>query len=598
MRVSLTGLAGALACLSLGACANPSVGQGEVHAEPTAALPEPPASSAQGAPEAQPARLLPRQLASASTAPETALGVRDRGIFSDLDARVQLALPARLDAGRVHALFDGARQLLVLYDGDEPIKVYPVLASSVAPEPALLELGSQRLALRAGDDAELAPLLDSHRVQAAAPNVAAPPVDTDGDGIPDPLDVLIGARKTALNADRYDGRYETIGYPLGDVPRSIGVCTDVVIRALRNAGIDLQRDVHDDIVRAPQAYPSVSRPNTNIDHRRVKSLLPYFQRHFEAHTPNPTARDPYRPGDVVFMDTFRERNGAEHVGIVSDRRNADGVPLVINNWTDGTVTTDMDLLGHGVPVTHRFRVLPRASDAPAVAVAPALAVDTPIPADTTQLVVVLSLGFDEWQARVQRYERKPGGSFRRVGTPLSAVLGAAGLGWGDGLHGRGAPPGREGPVKREGDRRSPAGVFGLGTVHGYAATAPGLRLPYRQATADTRCVDDPSSPDYNRIVSIADNGERWNSAEIMRRDDALYELALDIEHNRSPITPGHGSCIFAHVWAGPDVPVTGCTAFAEPDLRRLLEWLKPGKAAWVALPKAEYVALRAAWGLP
>jgi len=598
MRVSVSGLVGWILCLSLGAC--------EAHVEPAAAAPDARGSAAGGAvepaargagPESAVARPAPEP-PLAPAAPEAALGVEDRGIFSDLDARVQLSLPADLDASRVHALHDRARQLLVLYDGDHPIKVYPVREGSAS----VLALGAHRLGLRAGDFAELGPLLDESRVRLLESDIRAAtasplPPDTDGDGIPDPLDVLIGARKTALNADSYDGRYERIDYPLGDVPRNIGVCTDVVIRAVRNAGIDLQREVHEDIGRAPKAYPSVSRANANIDHRRVRSLLPYFERHFEAHSAAPTAGDPYRAGDVVFMDTFRDRSGVEHVGIVSDQQNTEGVPLVINNWTDGTVTTDMDLLS-SVPVTHRFRVLPRAPGASAGQGAASEGVTGPIPASVTQLVMVLSLGFDEWVARAQRYEREPGGPFRRVGTPLAAVLGGAGYGWGDGLHGRGAPAGRTGPVKREGDRRSPAGVFSLGTVHGYAPSAPRLRLPYRQASADSRCVDDPGSPFYNQVVSIAETGERWSSAEVMRRHDDLYELALDIEHNRSPVSAGKGSCIFAHVWAGPEVPVTGCTAFSKPDLRGLLEWLKPGSAAWVALPKAEYLALRAAWGLP
>lgn len=565
---------GLLLCMPLGECKR--------GAEPATVVPEPSVASPQGASEPAPPPTTPAAEAQAGAAPESALGVEDRGIFSDLDARVQLALPAQLEAERVHALHDGARELLVLYEGDWPLKVYPLREGSASA----LELGAQRLALRPGDHAELAPLLDASRVRAASPTEAAPPADTDGDGIPDPLDVLLGARKAALNADRYDGRYERIDYPLGDVPRDIGVCTDVVIRALRNAGIDLQREVHEDILRRPKAYPHVSRPNTNIDHRRVKSLLPYFQRHFAAHSAASTASDPYRPGDVLFMDTFPERSGVEHVGIVSDQRNAAGEPLIINNWTDGTVTTDMDLLGAGVPVTHRFRVPGRSSTA------------GPIAATVTQLVVVLSRTFSDWHARVQRYEREPERPFRRVGEPLPAVLGGAGYGWGDGLHGSGAPPGREGPIKREGDRRSPAGVFTLGTLHGYAASEPTLRSPYRQATADARCVDDPASRYYNQVVSSAATSERWRSAEIMRRHDALYELALEIEHNRSPVTAGHGSCIFAHVWAGPDVAVTGCTAFAEPDLRRLLEWLEPARAAWVALPEAEYLALRAAWGLP
>ena len=287
-------------------------------------------------------------------APELALGVADRGIFSDLDARLQLALPAQLDASRVHALYDGARKLLVLYDGDWPLKVYP-LRDDATPA---LEVGAFRLGLRAGDRAELEPLLDASQVQALAGHSQPPPGDSDGDGIPDPLDVLIGAHKTALNGDRYDGRYQHIRYPLGDVPRGIGVCTDVLVRALRNAGIDLQRAVHEDILRSPRSYPGVARPNTDIDHRRVTSLLPYFQRHFEQHAAAASADDPYRPGDILFMDTFPRREGPDHVGIVSDQRSAEGAPLIINNWTTGTVTEAMDLLPY-VPVTHRFRVPPQ-----------------------------------------------------------------------------------------------------------------------------------------------------------------------------------------------------------------------------------------------
>jgi L,D-peptidoglycan transpeptidase YkuD (ErfK/YbiS/YcfS/YnhG family) len=83
----------------------------------------------------------------------------------------------------------------------------------------------------------------------------------------------------------------------------------------------------------------------------------------------------------------------------------------------------------------------------------------------------------------------------------------------------------------------------------------------------------------------------------MLRDDDLYEFALDLEHNRAPVTPGHGSCIFVHVWGGPDVPVTGCTALSKTDLQTLLVWLKPD-AAWVALPESEYRALRDLWALP
>jgi uncharacterized protein YijF (DUF1287 family) len=277
---------------------------------------------------------------------ERSLGVRDLGIYSDLDARVQLALPAQLAAQRVRAAVDRARAQLVLYDADQPIKAYPLGGA------AELRVGPVTLALRPGDARELRPLLAVDRLFEFERAVELPPGDADGDGLPDPLDILIGARKTALNADRYDGRYMHMSYPGGDVPREIGVCTDVIVRSLRNAGYDLQRLVHEDILQARQAYPMVSKPNTDIDHRRVKSLLPYFQRKADVLA---EPRDPLRPGDVIFMDTFPDRPGSEHVGILADADGGSGRPLVINNWTEGTVTKPMDLLSF-VPVTQRYRM--------------------------------------------------------------------------------------------------------------------------------------------------------------------------------------------------------------------------------------------------
>ena len=95
-------------------------------------------------------------------------------------------------------------------------------------------------------------------------------------------------------------------YPGGDVPRTEGVCTDTVIRALRNAGLDLQREVHEDILRAPSAYPMVEKVDASINHRRVRTLLPWFVRHW---TTLPRGAK-YLPGDVVFFDTFPQRDGA------------------------------------------------------------------------------------------------------------------------------------------------------------------------------------------------------------------------------------------------------------------------------------------------
>jgi uncharacterized protein YijF (DUF1287 family) len=278
---------------------------------------------------------------------EVCLGVADKGLWSDLDDKVQITLPHQLTRDRVSARVDGDRKLLVLSIDGFPRKTYPLGG------PAKLTLGKRELALRPGDRKELAPLLVEANV---TDGVAPRKRDHDNDGIPDPLDVLIGAKKTVLNADAYtEGWTDIKQYPGGDVPRNQGVCTDVVVRAVRNAGVDLQKELHEDILRARAVYPAKAG-NWQIDQRRVLTLLPYFIRHWEKHTPKlDDPNDPYRPGDVVFMDTFPKRSGPDHIGIVSDTLGEDGLPKIINNWTNGTVTAEMDLLQF-VPITHRFRL--------------------------------------------------------------------------------------------------------------------------------------------------------------------------------------------------------------------------------------------------
>jgi uncharacterized protein YijF (DUF1287 family) len=278
--------------------------------------------------------------------PEVCLGVHDSGIWSDLDDKIQLALPKGLEAARVSARIDRDKQLLIVSIDGFPRKSYPLTGETK------LVVGTFELALRAGDAAELKPLLAADRM-----TLGKPKHDRDKDGIPDPLDILVGAKKTVLNADAYTEGYVNMKYPMGDVPREMGVCTDVIVRAVRNAGMDLQKELHEDIARARSAYPMVKgKGNAEIDQRRVATLLPFFQRHWEAHTAKlDDPNDPLRPGDVIFMDTFPNKSGPDHIGIISDTIGENGLPLVINNWTNGTVTAEMDLLTF-VPVLQRFRL--------------------------------------------------------------------------------------------------------------------------------------------------------------------------------------------------------------------------------------------------
>jgi uncharacterized protein YijF (DUF1287 family) len=280
---------------------------------------------------------------------EVCLGVADRGIWVDLDDKVQITLPAKLTKDRVSASVDDGRKLLVLSIDGFPRKSYPLGG------PTKLMVGSRELMLRTGDAQELRPLLAADRI---ADGAAPKSRDHDGDGIPDPLDVLIGAKKTVINAAAYtEGWTDIKQYPGGDVPRNQGVCTDVIVRAVRNAGIDLQKELHEDIKRARAVYPQRAG-SWQIDQRRVLTLLPYFQRHWQkrsAALDDPS--DPLRPGDVIFMDTFPKKSGPDHIGIISDTVGQSGLPMVINNWTVGYSTSEMDLLTF-VPVTHRYRLPP------------------------------------------------------------------------------------------------------------------------------------------------------------------------------------------------------------------------------------------------
>lgn len=141
---------------------------------------------------------------------------------------------------------------------------------------------------------------------------------------------------------RYDPAYVTLSYPGGDVPADGGVCTDVVIRALRSAlEMDLQRLVHEDMKAGFANYPKnwgLKRPDRNIDHRRVPNLRTWFKRKgYEVPLPDAGAAGSFQPGDIV---TCTVPPNLPHVMIVSDRKSAAGRPLVIHNIGGGTREED------------------------------------------------------------------------------------------------------------------------------------------------------------------------------------------------------------------------------------------------------------------
>jgi uncharacterized protein len=164
---------------------------------------------------------------------------------------------------------------------------------------------------------------------------------------------LIGAA-VAQTTSRvtYDGSYRRIAYPGGDVPAHIGVCTDLVVRAYRAVGVDLQVRVHEDMTAAFAAYPrawGLSRPDSNIDHRRVPNLQTYFRRRGAARGVSTNASD-YAAGDLV---TWMLPGNVPHIGLVTDQRSADGQrPLMAHNIGRGPEIEDMLF---AFPVTGHYR---------------------------------------------------------------------------------------------------------------------------------------------------------------------------------------------------------------------------------------------------
>ncbi len=155
----------------------------------------------------------------------------------------------------------------------------------------------------------------------------------------------------------YNGAYMRLDYPGGDVPANIGVCTDVIIRSYRAAyGFDFQKAVHEDMKANFSAYPKnwgLRRPDKNIDHRRVPNLETYLKRKGTSLGVSSKAVD-FKPGDIV---SWRLGGSLPHIGIVSDRKGADGTPLIIHNIGAGPQEENV-LFAY--KMTGHFRFIPKA----------------------------------------------------------------------------------------------------------------------------------------------------------------------------------------------------------------------------------------------
>lgn len=210
-----------------------------------------------------------------------------------------------------------------------------------------------------------------------------------------------------------------------------------------------------------------------------------------------------------------------------------------------------------------------------------------------QLLVVTTPDWEAKQGVLRRFERANDDSdWTSIGAPIQVVIGRTGLAWGIGLY---PTP----SSKVEGDGKSPAGVFSLGTAFGFAphSEMSHLKIDYLQLNANIEAVDDSLSKHYNHIVNTTEVTIDWHSSEKMG-SEPLYELGLVVNHNFPNPQPGSGSAIFFHIWRDENKGTAGCTAMSHENMIEILAWLDRNKnPLLVQLPIDIYSELQKEWNL-
>jgi len=225
-----------------------------------------------------------------------------------------------------------------------------------------------------------------------------------------------------------------------------------------------------------------------------------------------------------------------------------------------------------------------------------------VPHDCKQLILGLAENWNDSHVRLQFYQRDAAGAWQAQGESFAGRLGRDGLAWGRGLH----PVPWMGNKKKEGDWRSPAGVFRLGSSF---TTLDNQRWrggwPVYRVRNGTLWVEDINSKHYNQLLELGrPTANAWERQQQMKLDDPHHSLKLLIEHNSlncsKAIKPAAGSSIFFHMWRQQGKrPSAGCTTMSEPNMRLLLNRLRvQSKPVYVLLPKAEYQKYRKDWALP
>ncbi|MEM7374470.1 MAG: L,D-transpeptidase family protein [Bacteroidota bacterium] len=214
-----------------------------------------------------------------------------------------------------------------------------------------------------------------------------------------------------------------------------------------------------------------------------------------------------------------------------------------------------------------------------------------------QFLVSLTSDWDEVNGTLYLFTWENGQWVQSL-SPIPMVVGKKGMAWGIGLDNYTR---LDGPKKREGDKKSPAGVFRLGTAFGYAqpSQASFIKAEYTHVLPSTMCIEDASSAHYNQIVDEGSSSPDWNSTDHMLRKDDLYEWGMFVLHNQPDPVASGGSCIFLHVWRKNDSGTAGCTAMDKGKLKALLGKIDPSlNPLMVQVPVFAYEQFQHQYKLP
>jgi D-alanyl-D-alanine dipeptidase len=215
----------------------------------------------------------------------------------------------------------------------------------------------------------------------------------------------------------------------------------------------------------------------------------------------------------------------------------------------------------------------------------------PLLEQSHQLLLVTTTNWHTLKGTLQRYQRV-NHQWQPIGHSIPVVIGKNGMGWGTAFN-------FDGPIKVEGDNKSPAGIFAIGSAFGFASKNK-TKLDYLPITSTTFCVDDQKSKYYNQVIPDTSKipDKDWTSGEQMQQVD-VYKKGIIVQFNINNKEIGRGSCIFMHIWRNENNGTAGCIAMEETNLSQLLNWLDPvKKPVIVLLPKGEYKKLQSEWVLP